>query len=253
MTKPQWKTWGQEALEPGPLCPEDEQLRLWVERTGSASAVASEDVEDHVRQCPRCSLEAEEMRTFFAKPEAHDQVAAQSIERSLRETLSSITGAGAEQHQSASDFRPRPRRRGWSMAWGLAAATLFITMLVAYQMNRRPSIPSLDEGAGALRGEARPVLVHPAGEQETIPRRMSWAPGPTSGPWEVRLEQVDGSLLWSTTTSVTELELPESVVASLRAGSRYWWHVQAVGGGSARATVSFRVVAEIEGIIKEDD
>ncbi len=246
MTKLQWKTWGQDALKPGPLCPDDEQLRLWVEHTGRASTAASEDVEDHVQHCPRCRLEAEEMCAFFAKPGARDQVAARSIETSLRETLSSITGADAEKHQSRSAHRQGPRRRGWNMAWGLVAATLFITTLVAYQMSRRPPIPSLDEGAGALRGEARPVLVHPAGEQQTIPRRMSWDPGPTSGPWEVRLEQVDGSLLWSTTTSMTELELPESVVASLRAGSRYVWHVQAVGGASARATISFRVVAGIE-------
>lgn len=245
MTKPRWKTLGREALEPGPLCPDDEQLRLWAERTGNAATAASDEVDDHMRRCPRCRVEAEEIQAFFASSGTRDETAARDIQSSLQETLASMTGAEGETEQSVSAFRPRPLRRGWPLAWGLAAATVVFATLVTYQMSRRPAIPSLDEGAGAVRGEARPVPVEPVGEQETIPRRLSWGPGQASGPWEVRLERVDGVLLWSTTTSATELELPESVVASIQPGSRYTWHVQSAREGSARATVSFLVLPEI--------
>jgi hypothetical protein len=188
-------------------------------------------------------LEAEEIHAFFATSLTQD-AAARDIETSLRATLASTAGSEGEQEQHAARFRPRPRQRAWAMAWGLAAATVVVASLVTFQMSRRPAIPSLDGGTGATRGEARPVPIEPTGEQVAIPQLLSWEPGQASGPWEVRLEQVDGVLLWSTTTSVTEVELPESVTISLRPGSRYFWQVQSTREGSAPTRVSFHLAPD---------
>ena len=56
-----------------------------------------------------------------------------------------------------------------------------------------------------------------------------------------RLERVDGSLIWSTTTRTPSVELPAGIAGSLLPGSRYVWSVRSASDPSTPAAASFEI------------
>jgi hypothetical protein len=117
-----------------------------------------------------------------------------------------------------------------------------VLLVPVWRESRAPAVPPLDPGQGTLRGDLRPRLLAPRGEQSSVPRRFDWeAEGKPPEAWIFRLERVDGSLIWSAETTMPSVDLPEVVAGSLRPGSRYIWRVQAKEQPSSPASASFEI------------
>lgn len=226
MIEPEWNTWAREGLERGPDCPDDETLRRWLEENADGSP------HPHVARCSRCRLQVEEMAAFLADPPEQ----AREIEESLRALLSDAPPAEAARPSAVEAVSPG--RTHW-LAWFAAAAAIVLALSLLLRREPAPEIPTLPEEAGAVRGAAIRLLTPPG--PGIPPERLTWR-SEVEGPWVVRLERVDGELLWSATASTAEVPLPPAVRDRLQPGSRYLWSVTAPGGATASGTL--QVAAE---------
>ncbi|OLC55666.1 MAG: hypothetical protein AUH92_01645 [Acidobacteria bacterium 13_1_40CM_4_69_4] len=209
-----------------------------------------------MQQCARCRIEADELREFFSESRAAEGASeGAEFERllaRLRETLLSV--AARKPGPPASPALPRrsqgPReqpsrhRAPWLLA--LPAALLLAVglalFLSGFPRTDAPPIPPLQPGSGAFRGEGRPHLLAPKGEQSSVPRHFSWESGGSpAGAWTFRLERVDGSLIWSAHTPDTSVLLPDSAARELHQGSRYVWSVERAEQPGARSGASFSI------------
>jgi hypothetical protein len=253
-----WKVWAGEALRRGPGCPDVEVLRLWTESQrgqGAATDPSWAATEAHVRQCARCGVEAEALRSFFfpavGEEGARYRAAREGIQDLLARTLASghrVRPACATPLSSAKEKVSLWRSlkgRPWMLAFQMALLVgvglgLLVPLL---RENQAPAVPVLDSGHGTLRGDLRPRLLSPLGEQLSIPRRFDWEAGERPpGGWIFRLERIDGSLVWRTGTSAPFVELPAEIAGSILPGSRYIWRVEASGGASPPASAWFEIV-----------
>ena len=258
MTEPDWKAWAAAARRRGPRCPDAETLRRWTDQAGGAGSSADParlEVGGHVQGCARCRIEAEELRSFFTDlPEAGS--GARATEREfVRDALRRALAPPARRETVPPVPAAPPSSLGlarWSVwmrrPWLLALpAALLVGVGLAFLISDwprpgSPRVPVLPPGAGALRGQGRPHLLTPRGDQATVPRRFSWGSAATPpGAWTFRLERVDGSLIWSTPTTTPSLELPEPVARELHPGSRYVWSVEPSNQPAARASAAFAI------------
>ncbi len=260
MTEPDWKSWSAGARRKGPRCPDIERLRLWTERGEAPAEAGGPDlpaVGAHVRECARCRREADELRSFFAGTAgggAAHGADHEAVVHRLRQVLADPERARALPARSSASPAAAPpaaaarlplwARRPWLVA---LPAALLVGAGLAFFLSRAPRlgappIPVLEPGTGAFRGEVRPLLLEPKGEREAVPRRLSWqSEGEQPGAWIVRLERVDGFLIWSARTSDLFVDLPGSVAGELRPGSRYLWSVEPADHPGARVAASFTI------------
>lgn len=258
MTESHWEAWAREIRRRGPLCPDVEALRVWVENPGTGAVPTDPSwraTDAHVKECVRCDLEAEKLRSFFAPAPGEESDRSLVATARIRDLL--VRTLAADPLQPASPrvlrtaetpARPLWNRRPWVLALQMALL-IGVGLVVIVPILRRdsaPSVPALEPGQGpgqgTLRGDVRPRLLSPRGEQAAAPRRFAWeAPETPPGGWIVRLERVDGSLIWSTVTRAPSIELPGETATLLLPGSRYVWRVRASEGPSSPASAWFEI------------
>ena len=221
MTDAKWIDLALAARQEGSGCPDDEALREWVEER------QSQQVTEHVASCPRCCLEADEMRAFFAPIDASENSAAV---RHVRARLDASLAAPS----LPADWSPAApvSLSGWRAArvrlqpWLAAAAMLVLAVGLAWLLpgwidTSAPALPSMDGGAGPFRGASVATSLVPHGRVNTAPDLFQWAPsspiaiepGVGADGWEFRLESIDGTVLWSTVTHEARVRLPVDVVS----------------------------------------
>ena len=151
--------------------------------------------------------------------------------------------AAAARAAAADPQRPRPHRR-WPRAatLGVLAAGL-AGVLVARRAPDPAGQPSSEGVAAVERGTSQPTPAPaPSGEIEVVAptdtiaaasARFTWRPA-RADVYRLTLSADDGAPLWTGETTDTTLALPADV--PLRAGARYFWHVDGIADGIAVST-----------------
>jgi len=120
-------------------------------------------------------------------------------------------------------LRTRPRRHGWHLPIGVAAAAAAVALfLVLPRPATEPGSPEYREPA--VTTTVPPAVVGPRGVI-TAAQMFVWTAVPHADPYRLALFDDTGRVLWETQTSDTSVLLPDSI--RLRPGASYLWKVEA--------------------------
>lgn len=203
-----------DALSARPDCISLDELQQCLEGAGSGESV------HHVHECPHCQASLAMLSRFESRPEDHEAADVAAIVSRLRQ----------EQDTPASAAPPSRRRivRFPYFMGGLAAA-LAIALGISIFVNRpgQPAVIVEPSGPETMRS-ATVNLIIPSGTVSQTPANFQWEAFPGAAVYSVQLMEIDGSLLWSGTSSGTSLLVPAVLKATMRPGKPLLWKVAAL-------------------------
>jgi hypothetical protein len=189
----------------------------------------------HLRTCARCQTELSLWQQFDAAATEKDDGAA-------------VTWIVSELHRRAA--RPAalvPKRRGWWLATrALAAAATVVLIASGYLLwDREPSI----RDPGGTTEQYRTVqlaLIAPRGDVGSAPRELAWQPAAGAIRYDVGILEVDGTVVWRTSTAEPRVAVPPAVLSGFVHQKPFLWEVTARDASGAAIASSgkqrFRVV-----------
>jgi hypothetical protein len=176
----------------------------------------------HLAECARCQTEHALWREFTdAVPAADEGASVQWIAAEVRRRRTDASAKG----------KVLAGRWSWPttpLRWAAVAASLILAAGVGYvAWDREPSVPRTTEDA--VYRSARVEAVQPLGDLDTPPRELTWVAVAGAVRYDVRVLEVDRSVLWSATAATPQVPLPPAVVARCVPGRTVLWEVDAVG------------------------
>jgi len=123
-------------------------------------------------------------------------------------------------------LRTQPRRRGWYVPIGVAAAAAAVLLLVWPQPADEPALPP-NYREPVVTTTAAPSAIAPRGATIATPRFV-WTAVPHADRYRLRLFDDSGRVVWETQTGDTAAGLPESM--RLQRGASYFWKIEAQTG-----------------------
>jgi hypothetical protein len=188
-----------DALGRGPDCP---PLEEFVELIQSGDEAARR----HAATCPHCSSELSLYRAF--------------VEGDVNQAGESPIVHGNP-------------KAGWldmrhlvPAALAIAAAVMLVTISIG-NLRHRPYAPS----ENSVERSQSIELLSPKGDLKSTPQSLSWNAVPAAVRYQVRLMEVDKTILWETTVSYPSVLLPSQVVPLILPGKRLLWAVDALDAG----------------------
>lgn len=119
-------------------------------------------------------------------------------------------------------LRTRPRRHGWYLPVGAAAAAALVLFLLWPRPSEAPGSPEFREPA--VTTTVSPAVVGPRGVIDTA-RMFVWTAVPHADRYRLTLFDNTGLVVWETQTSDTATPLPDSI--RVQPGASYLWKVEA--------------------------
>jgi hypothetical protein len=211
------KDWKQ-ALQPAPEC-------VPIERLGGMLTPAENE---HVAHCVRCQTELALLREFTDGETSAD-------ERPAVDAIVDRLERGA--HAAASNVVPLASRRKTSGTRMLAAAAMLVIALgLGYvAINREPPVSITQTNTDVYRSSRIRVIVPATEEVPTAPVELRWEAIPGATSYEVKIVEVDQTMLWRTSTRESRVAIPPQVVALFVPGKTIQWHVTALRGAATVA------------------
>jgi hypothetical protein len=198
------------ALEPTPEC-------LDVGRFGEELTPAEQA---HVAGCPRCETEFALWREFEeSAPSADEGAAVQWIVADLRRRQS----PGVAQTGAAPGWF-----RGLARVPVLAAAASALLAIgigyVAWDPEPRLGTPGSGEQVYRTTGVQ---VVGPVGDVASAPTELSWMTVEGAAGYNVRVLEIDNTVLWQASSSTPRVSVPSAVVRQFVPGKTVLWEVTA--------------------------
>jgi hypothetical protein len=223
----------QRQLQPTPHC-------IPIERLGDALTAGERD---HLAVCARCEAELALWHAFRDSTSTPDENGAvQWVASELhRHRAESRTG-------SAAAVRANWLTRFPTRTLVAVAASALVALAVAYvAWDPEPRINEPLSSQFDRRTGGRLDVVGPLGDVETPPKELIWVAVNGVVRYDVRVFEIDGTTLWSASSSVARVGLPAAVVAQFVPGKPILWEVTARGSGASLAvsgTQRFRVLGD---------
>jgi hypothetical protein len=208
-----------------------------IERFGRALANAERD---HLAGCARCQAELALWKNFVdldpipSEDAATAWVAAEVQRRRAASRLGSTAttrASGWTRHSTGAVF--------------LAAASVLLAAVVGYvswDPEPRLSDPPLAE---QVYRTASIQALAPTADVDVAPKAFTWVAHDAAVRYDVRVFEVDGTTLWTASSSVARLDLPAAVSSQFVPGKTVLWTVTAHDSGgtqvAASGTQRFRV------------
>ena len=174
----------------------------------------------HLAGCARCKAEMALFNEFEnSETSAAEQEDVHAIVTQLESPKSNVVSLAA-------------RRRAMQPRWLAVAAMLAVAFAIGYiAVNREPSIerPIMRD----LYRSEKVEVIAPVGDVAAAPHELQWKPAAGADAYEVVVSEVDGTVLWRTTTFASHVTLPDSVLRQLVPGKTIVWHVTSLRAGSA--------------------
>jgi hypothetical protein len=199
---------------------------------------------EHLAVCARCQAERALWQEFTdSVPSPGDGAAVQWIAAEVRRRRAA---AGPKRKvvwgrwlSPAASFR-----------WAAAAAAIVLAAGIGYlAWDREPALSSTS--GDAVYRSARVEAIAPMGDLQGAPRELSWVAVRQAVRYDVRVLEVDRSVVWSTASTTPHISLPAAVIARCVPGRSMLWEVDALdqsGSVIARSgTQRFRVRAAARG------
>jgi hypothetical protein len=209
--------------------PEDstrERLRQRLQRTSDcirieqfSNALDQRD-RDHLATCTRCQAEIALWRAFTDAAHPSEDNSARRVAAELRRRLPwrAPTYGGA---RSGRWWRPHTP--------ALLAASVLLVVAAGYvAWDPEPRVEeagSVEHGYGYRDAGIR--VVSPVGDLDRAPDELTWIAVNGNLRYDVRVLEVDGSLLWSTTSPTPRVPLPPALIEAFVPGKTLVWDVTA--------------------------
>lgn len=203
-----------------------EELASWLDRSVSSSRSAA--IEAHLRECEHCQTELSLLREFeSAGPRPEEAAAVNWIVRKLQQRSPAVPG-----------LRPaagiRSRWREWLrmppvgvLSFGAAALVVMIATGIYMRRAGEPALtPGTMPGVEVYRSHELEA-VSPIGRVPEAPSRLVWKAIKDAGDYEVRLMEVDRTILWKAASAGADIEIPDSVRIKLTPGRVFLWEAVA--------------------------
>lgn len=196
----------------------------------------SEAEQQHVSQCAHCEAELALWQEFEAQTPAGDEGAAVTwiaAEIGRRRGMNSVPASRAS----------RFRLFGLPGFAALAAAVVLVAGLMYAVRDREPALRA-PAGSEVYRG-GDITSMSPVGNVHVVPGlALKWSFVAGTDRYDISVLEVDGTVLWQTSTSNPEAALPSEVVSKLVPGKTVTWEVAArdrsgavIASGTQRLTV----------------
>ena len=206
--KQQWR----QALGAGPDCLSVDQL----------SRDLSSDAQRHLDGCSRCQAELR-MWQEFQNPAANED---EDVRDLVGELKSRLATSHSESEADLTNVMTQTSSSSWRR-WAAAAVVVLAAGLVYGVLDREPGLtPRTDQPV--YRGDAIDML-SPRGDVDVVPARLEWREVTGAVRYDVRVLEVDGTELWSASSSAPGVAIPPEVAALLVPGKTVSWDVSAVG------------------------
>jgi hypothetical protein len=171
----------------------------------------------HVTTCARCQTELalwKEFETSTTAPTERDDV--QRITTALRTRFAA----------------PPAPARAWRWLtvprFAAAAATIALAALIGYSVwDPEPKLRLIRHDDGEVYRTIHVQLLAPMGDVEVAPRTLRWTRFDGASGYDVRLMEVDGTVVWRGSSESPAVDLPADVVARIVPGKTLVWEVAA--------------------------
>jgi hypothetical protein len=155
-----------------------------------------------------------------------DRTLPPSDQSRIEEHIADCDVCRAELVEVARLLRTQPRRRGWYMPIGVAAAAAAVLLLVWPRPMEEPAVsPRYREPV--VTTTVAPSVIAPRGASIAAPRFV-WTEVPRADRYRLAVFDGTGRVVWETETRDTTAVLPGSI--RLREGASYFWKVEAQTG-----------------------
>lgn len=191
----------------------------------------------HIAACANCEAEVSLWQQFEANEPSSDEGAA-------------VQWIAAEIGRRRAPQAPAVRapRFGWfgGRAFAALAAALIMMVAIGYSViDREPIVKGPANDVTTYRGAALRVT-GPVGDVTASPESLQWVPFSGAARYDVAIHEIDGTTIWSGTSTAATVALPRPVVSQLAPGRSLTWEVTARDSSGAIVATSgtqrFRVV-----------
>src|SRR5690242_11771434 len=155
-----------------------------------------------------------------------DRALSPSDRSRIEEHLAGCDACRAEVIEVARLLRTQPRRRGWYVPIGVAAAAAAVLLLVWPRPAEEPALPP-NYREPVVTTTAAPSVIAPRGAIVAA-SRFVWTAVPHADRYRLTVFDETGSVLWESQTSDTTAALPASI--RLQRGASYFWKIEAQTG-----------------------
>lgn len=193
----------------------------------------------HLSQCARCQAELALLKSFeTATPLPNEGAAVAWIGAHLERQLDSIKGGTGS--SGLQPVQPLRAQGSWfsmilglpAMRWAIPLTALAALVVMSAVLLRSPKEPQLQASAerqGAIYRSQEIELVSPLGDVEQVPRELRWQVFESAVAYQLALMEVDHSVLWSSETKTSSVEIPMPIRAKMLPGKPILWQVKALG------------------------
>ena len=203
-------------LQPTPDC-------VPLERLGTELSATERH---HMETCARCQAELALWQAFNepSRNEAETEAVEWIVARLQRARLGSSRAAPPPLAQ-------RFARTPFRALLGVAAAVMVAATLGYVVWDREPAIAP-PAGEQVYR-TASIDIVSPSGDVAGPPRELVWVAFPAAAHYDVRVLEVDGTVVWRSTSLSPRVDLPDDVIARSVPGKTLIWEVIALDESGA--------------------
>ncbi len=175
-----------------------------------------------------------EAAAFLPKPFTPEELD-EALQRALKRPISAVP--------ATSPLTSPERSRQLSFAPGawiaLAVAAMLAIFWLPEDVFRRPPELPVPPAVTVERGGALELL-EPVGPLAELPRRFAWQVIAPAAFYSLRLEAVDGHVLWQITTDSAGIDRPDEMYDFLQPSVSYYWQVEAFDSAERRVAWSPR-------------
>lgn len=189
-----------------------------LERLG-AELTAAERI--HVETCARCQAELALWQAFNepSRNQAETEAVEWIVTRLQHARLASPRSAASPPAQ-------RFARTHFRGLLGVAAAIMVAVTLGYVVWDREPAVgPSVGE---QVYRTASIDIVSPSGDIAGPPKELVWVASPAAVRYDVRVQEVDGIVIWRATSLSARVDLPDDVIVRVVPGKTLIWDVIAL-------------------------
>lgn len=209
------------------------------------AAIAEEPVDagtnlqarEHLSGCAHCQSELALFREFQEAEARSGEIESVAwVQSELRRRSAEVAGIGAESAREPESLWARVTARRHWRTLSLVAASLLVAVTAGLYL--RSGADRDRRGEPVIYRSRKLSAVAPMGEISEAPADFQWQPAPGAAKYQLRLMEVDRTLIWSAEVANTSISIPLAVHERMTPGRAFLWEVIARNGAGEKIAES---------------